>query len=214
MLDMDAGFAEKLDTFGFREGCTAEVVLVTFNPDGSPNAAPMGAKRTGATEFEVKPFKNSATYRNLLRDPRSTMNVTSDPAVFLATAFKDEVSNQPAMDSLRLRDCDACITCERIEGVEFSPDRHLFKNKAKEIEVHVSHPRVFNRGVAEAVEAVIHATRVKAFRSQGRHEDADALEKKVQECIDIVRRVSAGGSPEAETVDTLEHMLIGRRSGA
>ncbi len=214
MVGMDTGFAEKLDTLGFREGCTAEIVLVTVNPDGSPNAAPMGAKRTGATIFEFKPFKTSTTYSNLSRDPRSTMNVTSDPKIFLATAFKEETPKQPDMDGLCLKASDACITCERIECAEFSAERHLFRNTVKDMTVHVSHPSVYSRGVAEAVEAVVHATRVKAFRSQGRHEDAEALEEKVQECIEIVRRVSAGGSPEAETVDTLEHMLDGWRSGA
>lgn len=215
MIRMDgAGFAETLDSLGFRDGCIAEVVLVTVNPDGSSNAAPMGAKRMGGDVFEVKPFKTSATYRNLLSDPRSTMNVTSDPMVFLATAFKDQVSTQPAMDGLSLKGCDACITLERIEGVEVSADRYLFRNKAKEVAVHASHPRVFSRGVAEAVEAVIHATRVKAFRKQGRHVDALELEDKARECISVVRRVSAGGSPEAETVDRLERMLERWRSEA
>ena len=142
------------------------------------------------------------------------MNVTSDPMVFLATAFKDQVSTQPAMDGLSLKGCDACITIERTEGVEVSADRYLFRNKAKKVAVHTSHPRVFSRGVAEAVEAVIHATRVKAFRKQGRHVDAHALEEKARECIGVVRRVSAGGSPEAETVDRLERMLERWRSEA
>jgi len=201
------GFAETLDSLGFREGCIAEVVLVTVNPDGSPNAAPMGARRVGGEVFEVKPFKTSATYRNLLNDPRSTMNVTGDPMVFLETAFKDEVPTYPAMDGLELKGCDACIILERIEGVEFSADRYLFKNKTKRVAVHASHPRVFSRGVAGAVEAVIHATRVKAFRKQGRHRDMLETEEKVRECIRVVRRVSAGGSPEAETVDRLEQLL-------
>jgi len=209
-----AGFAETLDSLGFREGCIAEVVLVTVNPDGSPNAAPMGAKRVGGDVFEVKPYKSSATYRNLLNDPRSTINVTSDPMVFLATAFKDEVPTQPAMDGLCLKGCDACIALERTEGVEFSADRYLFKNKAKEVSVYASHPRVFSRGVAEAVEAVIHATRVKAFRMQGRHGEAHTLEEKTRECIGVVRRVSAGGSPEAETADRLERLLERWRSDA
>lgn len=213
MIRMDrAGFAETLDSLGFRDGCIAEVVLVTVNPDGSSNAAPMGARRMGGDVFEVRPFKTSATYRNLLSDPRSTMNVTSDPMVFLATAFKDEVSTQPAMDGLSLEGCDACVTLERIEGVELSADRYLFKNKVKEVAVHASHPMVFSRGVAEAVEAVIHATRVKAFRMQGRHGDVRALEEKARECIGVVRKVSAGGSPEAETVDRLERMLENWRS--
>jgi hypothetical protein len=211
---MDARFAETLDILGFRDGCIAEVVLVTVNPDGSPNAAPMGAKRVGGTVFEVMPFKSSATCRNLLGDPRSAMNVTSDPTVFLATAFKDEVSTQPAMDGLGLRGCDACIALERTEGAEVSADRHLFKNKVKEVAVHVSHPRVFSRGVAEAVEAVIHATRVRAFHMQGRHGDALGLEEKTRECIGVVRRVSAGGSPEAETADRLERLLERWRSEA
>jgi len=213
LIRMDrAGFAETLDSLGFRDGCIAEVVLVTVNPDGSSNAAPMGARRMGGDVFEVRPFKTSATYRNLLSDPRSTMNVTSDPMVFLATAFKDEVSTQPAMDGLSLEGCDACVTLERIEGVELSADRYLFKNKVKEVAVHASHPMVFSRGVAEAVEAVIHATRVKAFRMQGRHGDVRALEEKARECIGVVRKVSAGGSPEAETVDRLERMLENWRS--
>ena len=203
-----------LDSLGFRDGCIAEVVLVTVEPDGSPNAAPMGAKRMGGDVFEVKPFKTSATYRNLLNDPRSTMNVTSDPMVFLATAFKDEISTQPAMDGLSLRGCDACITLLRTEGVEASADRYLFKNKTKEVAVYASYPRVFSRGVAEAVEAVIHATRVKAFQKQGRHGNAHALEEKTRECIDVVRRVSADGSPEAEAADRLEQLLERWRSEA
>ena len=215
MIRMDrVEFAETLDSLGFRDGCIAEVVLVTVNPDGSPNAAPMGARRVGGDVFEVRPFKTSATYRNLLSDPRSTMNVTSDPMVFLATAFKDEVSTQPAMDGLCLRGCDACVTLERTGGVEVSADRYLFKNKVKEVAVHASHPRVFSRGVAEAVEAVIHATRVKAFRKQGRHGDAFELEEKARECIGVVRRVSVGSSPEAETVDRLERLLERWRSDA
>jgi hypothetical protein len=209
-----AGFAETLDSLGFREGCIAEVVLVTVNLDGSPNAAPMGAKRVGGDVFEVKPFKTSSTYRNLLNDPRSTMNVTSDPMVFLVTAFKDEASTQPAMDGLGLRGCDACISLERIVGVEFSADRYLFRNKVKEVTVHASHPRVFSRGVAEAVEAVINATRVKAFWMQRRHGDAHTLEEKTRECIGVVRRVSADGSPEAEAADRLERMLERWRSEA
>lgn len=214
MIWMDAGFAETLGFLGFREGCIAEVVLVTVNPDSSPNAAPMGAKRTGEKLFEVKPYKTSATYRNLLVDPRSAMSVTSDPMVFLATAFKEEVPTQPAMDGLCLRGCDACIMLKRIEGVEFSADRYLFKNQMIDVAVYNSHPRVFSRGVAEAVEAVIHATRVKAFREQGRLGDADAMEKKVRECVGVVRRVSAGGSPEAETADRLERLLTRWRSEA
>ena len=215
MIQMDrAGFAETLDSLGFRDGCIAEVVLVTVNPDGSPNAAPMGAKRMGGDVFEVRPFKTSATYRNLLRDPRSTINVTSDPMVFLVTAFKDEVPTQPAMDGLYISGCEACVTLERIEGVEASADRYLFKNKTKGVAVHASHPRVFSRGVADAEEAVIHATRVKAFQIQGRHGEAHTLEEKTRECIAVVRRVSAGGSPEAETADRLERMLERWRSEA
>lgn len=214
MVGMDAGFVETLDILGFREGCIAEVILVTMNPDGSSNAAPMGAKRTGGTVFEVKPYKTSATYRNLLSDPRSAMSVTSDPMVFLATAFKEEVPTQPAMKGLCLRGCDACIMLKRIEGVEFSADRYLFKNQTIDVAMYTSHPRVFSRGVAKAVEAVIHATRVKAFRTQGRLRDADALEERVGESIGVVRSVSAGGSPEAEAADRLERLLMRWRSEA
>jgi len=57
-------------------------------------------------------------------------------------------------------------------------------------------------------------SRVKAFRMQMRHGDALELEEKVRECIGVVRRVSAGGSPEAETADRLERLLERWRSEA
>ena len=119
--------------------------------------------------------------------------------MFLATAFKEEVPTQPDLNGLGLSVCDVCIMLQRVEGVELSTDRHIFKNKVNEVKVKSSYPRVFSRGVAEAVEAVIHATGVKAFRAQGRRRDADSLEKKVEQCIDVVRRVSAAGSPESRS---------------
>jgi hypothetical protein len=56
----------KLDELGFRTGSISEVILTTMNPDGTPNAAPMGALRTGPGALEIRPFKTSSTYRNLL----------------------------------------------------------------------------------------------------------------------------------------------------
>ena len=204
---MDAELPGKLDSLGFRRGRIAEIILVTLNPDGSPNAAPMGVRRSGDAAFDVRPFKSSSTYRNLSRNPVSAINVTHDPVVFLATAFKEDALRQPDIDGLRIRGCDALVALERTGGMEALEDRFSFTNQAKDITIYRDTPQVFSRGVAEAIEAVIHATRVKAFTEQGRLTDADMYEKKVGECVSVIRRVSGQGTPEATVAETLEELL-------
>ncbi|MBN2334351.1 DUF447 family protein [Candidatus Bathyarchaeota archaeon] len=206
MMQMETGLAETLDSLGFTRGRIAEAILVTVNPGGTYNAAPMGAKRVGDTRLEVKPYKTSATYRNLLRDSRSTLNVTSDPMMFLATAFKEEIGTQPRLEGMRLVGCDAYLTLEKMGGRDLG-EWFSFENDVKDVTVSNASPRAFSRGVAEAITATIHATRVKAFTEQGRLEEAGQLQGKVCECIHVIRRVSPEGSPEAEAAEKLERLL-------
>ncbi len=79
-----------LDELGFVTGSINEVILTTMSPDGTPNAAPMGAQRVGPDALEIRPFKTSKTHRNLLGQGRACVNITADPGLFLVTAFKEE----------------------------------------------------------------------------------------------------------------------------
>ena len=75
---------------GFDFGSTMEIILTTWNNDGTVNAAPMGIVRDIKDQIIIRPYKSSNTYRNMLRNNGRIINLTQDSEIFLKTAFKDE----------------------------------------------------------------------------------------------------------------------------
>jgi hypothetical protein len=196
-----------LAKMGFTQGAVVETILVTVNSDGSFNAAPMGVRLMGR-HLGLSPYRTSATYANLMRGGRASINTTLDPLLFLATAFKDEIEDQPHVEpDMRLMGADSTIIVEVKQESSTLGERGLFTATPVKITVGEAYPTVFSRGRNQAVEAVIHATRVKAFSEQGRRGEAEALIRKIDECTATVRRVSPQGSPEHAVVDKLEDMI-------
>lgn len=208
-----AEIVELLDELGFSRDCIVETIVTTRRPDGSPSAAPMGITRTGPDILEIKPFKSSATYRNLLMRPEACVNVTNDPELFLVTAFKQEIRKEFAQplihDDLSLEAAEATVFVEVLSCRDISEERGCFMARAHSIEVRRPLPRVFSRGRAEAIEAIIHSTRVEAYLRMGRRLDVEKLNKKFNECKEVVERVSSPDSAELKVIRTLE-TLIGR----
>jgi len=206
-----AGIWERLDELGFEKGCISEAILSTMNPDGTPNASPMGVLRVGSEALEVRPFKTSSTYGNLLRDTRSCVNVTSDPVLFLVTAFKRErFEGFPGASferGLRLASSDAHVLLEALGHRDISDIRCAFTFNPVSVEVRRPLPRVFSRGSAEAIEAIIHATRIEAFTREGRRGDVERLIKRFRACKDAIGRVSAPDSKEARVIQELERLI-------
>jgi hypothetical protein len=196
-----------LENLGFTRGGIVETILVTLNRDGSMNAAPMGVRLAGDL-FELKPFKTSTTYGNLRRGGHATVNTTQDPRLFLATAFKEEVEDQPSVDEgMALSGSDSTIHVEVQGEKRTQGDQGLFTAKPVKVSVRRQHPTVFSRGRAGAIEAVIHATRVKAFMGSGKDAEVEELVKWIDGCAATVRRVSPVGSPECTVVDALYEMM-------
>jgi hypothetical protein len=77
----------------------------------------------------------------------------------------------------------------------------------EDIKIYHHFPRVFSRGTSEAIEAVIHATRVKAYKGQGRIGEAESLEKKIREDIRLIKRVSGEDSSEMKVSEKIEELL-------
>lgn len=203
----DAVPQDVLQRSGFTRDGIVEVILVTCGADGSVNAAPMGVKLTGDL-LEIRPYKTSETYRNLKLGGEAVINVTHDPYLFLATAFKDEVPGQPQMcANMSLQEADSCIYVEVQGEADFSDAQALFKAKPIKTVIKREHPIVFSRGRAEAIEAVIHATRVKAFQLQGRTDEVQTLTGKIAACAETVGRVSPENSPESRVINELRQMM-------
>ncbi|MGD2142374.1 MAG: DUF447 family protein [Candidatus Bathyarchaeota archaeon] len=210
-LSKEARFAMLLDDMGFILGGIHEAILTTVNRDGSFNPAPMGVFRAEPEILELRPFKFSATYENLLQESKACVNLTNDPMLYLVTAFKDEVQGyrQPTIDErMRLNEADAYIFVKASEHQGISENRARFMCQIEEIEAEYTRPQVFSRGKAEAIEAVIHATRIKTFSSRQEWGDLERLIKLSAECKDVVERVSPPGSVEMRVVEELERMIL------
>jgi hypothetical protein len=201
----------KLDELGFRTGSISEVILTTMNPDGTPNAAPMGALRTGPGTLEIRPFKTSNTYRNLLGHKRACVNITTDPGLFLETAFKGErfegFRGASFKNDMRLEASDAHVIVEVVGGREVSDDRACFTCKVSSVELCKPIPRAFSRGVTAAIEAIVHATRIEVFTREAKQAEVERLISRFFECKDIVDRVSAPDSTETRVIRELERLI-------
>ena len=207
MLMNETQVIESLSRLGFSEDCIVEIIMVTLNEDGSPNPAPMGVSRRSGT-LVVTPYKTSRTYRNLKRSGLASINLTNDPLLYLATSFKDEIEEQPVTIDLCVEGVDGVIQTEI--GEQFNEDdlKATFKLKPRNIDIKSPHPYVFSRGRSEAIEAIIHTTRIKVFHGQNQSEKVHKLVDKVKDCITTINKVSTEGSAEIKVTTTLVSLII------
>lgn len=198
---------DELRRSGFTDGGIVEIVLVTRNREGSPNAAPMGIKLVDGY-FELKPYKGSKTHENIKRGGLATVNVTHDPTIFLATSFKEEIRNQPLITTdLTLSASDISINIELKEEITSTAEYSIYYALPTKIVSKKGYPIVYSRGRSAAIEAIIHTTRVKVFIDQGRDSLVGDLTKKIEKCREIVEHVSPAGSPECFVMEKLFVLL-------
>lgn len=200
-----------LDEIGFQMGGISETILTTVKPDGSFSAAPMGVHRVSHEVLELRPFKSSTTFINLINNPKACINVTDDPGLFFATTFKGKTVEgilDPVIDEdMRLIPASAHIFVDASRSGDISEIRACFACRVKEIIAPAMMPRSFSRGRAEAIEAIIHATRIEVFSKEGGLDDVENLIKRFAECKGVVERVSAPDSVETRVVGELEKMI-------
>jgi hypothetical protein len=199
---------EALDRIGFSRGSIVESVLTTLNPDGSVNPAPMGVARKGPVQLEIRPYKSSKTYRNLNRNPEACVNVLDDPEIFLITAFKEEKLDLPPLKFSHdnsIEQADAAVFLTILRREEIDEDRSSFIGEASSVKVMKEAPTVFSRGRAQAIEAIIHATRIE-YCLKNRKSVEDHIGR-FNRCKEIILRVSPQDSSETRTVEALERLI-------
>jgi hypothetical protein len=202
----EAQVTDSLSRLGFSQDCIVETILITENQDGSFNAAPMGVTRNDAT-LVVQPFKTSQTYKNLMRGEPVSINISNDPLLFLATAFKNEVDDQPIIDETGMRGAEAVIHSEIIGLLNESELRATFSLIPKDVVIKSPYPSVFRRGSSKAIEAIIHVTRIQVFHNQSHDTKVLKLKEKVKDNLNVIKKVSSEGSPESLTAKKLLFLM-------
>ena len=191
----------KLVDLGFSKGTIVETIVSTYNRDGKPNAAPMGVATIDDEHLSVDFFISSATYSNIKAHRCAVVNLTSDIEVFYKTAFKEANSDgtvpqewfeqETVVNAPKLRSADATIgiSIYQLEAIGVEKARAFFK--VRSLQAREKYPQVYCRAFSATLEAIIHATRVKAFLNhQGEQKQIGKLLEQIENHHEVVNRVA------------------------
>ena len=137
-----------------------ESIVTTVAADGTVNCAPMGVE-WGDDRIVLKPFLDTATYRNVTVLRSAVVNLVDDVRIFARAAISNPVyPTVPAavVKGVRLVDCCSWRELE-VRSLDSTPPR-------SRIETDVVHRGVvrefvgFNRARHAVLEAAIYATRL------------------------------------------------------
>ncbi|NLE06638.1 MAG: DUF447 family protein, partial [Crenarchaeota archaeon] len=188
-------------------------IVATYNSDGQPNAAPMGVSIIDEQHLTIKPFNSSTTLTNLKSSLSATVNLTSNIELFYKTAFKkenqDEIPKEWFEDAktintpqLQLADAVIGVSVEKISQLD--SERSIVLCKVEFIEAKAKLPKGYCRAFAATIEAIIHATRIKAFSDQeNKQENINKLVELINNCKEIINR-TAPNSKYSKILEDIE----------
>jgi hypothetical protein len=137
-----------------------ESIVTTIAADGTVNCAPMGVE-WGEDAIILKPFLETATYRNVVPSGAAVVNLTDDVRLFARGAISNP--QPPTVPATRVRGvviADCCSWRElEVRAVDSTPPRSRIETAV----VHRGHRREFigfNRASHAVLEAAIYATRL------------------------------------------------------
>ena len=137
-----------------------ETIVTSLDASGGVNCAPMGVE-WGDDIIVLKPFLDTATYRNLVATRAAVVNLTDDVMLFARAAISSPVFPTVAAQVVRgvmLADCCSWREVE-VRAIDSSPPR-------SRIDAAVVHRGIrrefigFNRARHAVLEAAIYATRL------------------------------------------------------
>jgi hypothetical protein len=201
----------KMADLGFSKGTIIETVVSTYNVDGQPNAAPMGAIMENEQHIIIRLYNSSLTYRNLLSKRCAVINVTSDVEMFYRTTFKEAnpTGEIPAewfekaetVDAPRLRSADAIVEISLAKTKPIDDERTEAVCDVKLVKATKTFPKAYCRALFATVEAIIHATRVKAYLNGNEKQREQA--RKLLEAIELYRDVVNRVAPNSRYVEIM-----------
>jgi uncharacterized protein len=137
-----------------------ETIVTTIAADGGVNIAPMGVE-WGDEVIVLKPFLDTATYRNVTAVGAAVVNLTDDVRVFARAAISNpEYPTAPAAVVRGVVLADCCTWREvEVRSIDSSPPRSRIETAV----VHRGARREFvgfNRACHAVLETAIYATRL------------------------------------------------------
>ncbi|MBI4520627.1 MAG: DUF447 family protein [Gemmatimonadetes bacterium] len=137
-----------------------ETIVTTVAADGTVNCAPMGIE-WGEQAIVLKPFLDTATYRNVVATRAAVINLIDDVRIFARAAVSNPVyATVPAVAVRGVVLADCCSWREvEARAIDSTPPRSRIETEV----VHRGRRREFigfNRARHAVIEAAIYATRL------------------------------------------------------
>jgi uncharacterized protein len=137
-----------------------ETIVTSLSQDGAVNIAPMGVEWSDEA-IVLKPFLETATYRNVTATGTAVVNLTDDVRVFARAAISNpEYPTIPAVVVRGVVLADCCTWRElRVRSIDNTPPRSRIETAV----VHRGAHREFvgfNRACHAVLETAIYATRL------------------------------------------------------
>lgn len=212
----------KLTELCLSKGTIFEIILSTYNPDGTADAAPMGVTMQDQQTISLNLYNSSQTSRNLKTNKCAVINLTSNIDVFYKTAFKEANPNgklpkewfekAEAVNAPKLRSADATVAVSVVEMEPAGAEKTNFSFNIERIDAAKVYPQVYCRAMAATLEAILHATRVKLFINQKtKQKDVTKLLEMIENSNKTVNR-TAPNSPYSAVMSDLMTRIDGWRN--
>jgi len=209
--------AAKLTDLGFLKGVIAECIVSTYNVDGSPNAAPMGVIMEDKQHLIVNLFNPSTTYINIKANRCAVVNLTSNIEVFYKTAFKEAnpdgkmpqewFEQAKAINAPKLRSADATIDVSVTGMTPIDAEKTRVLCNVELVQAKRKFPQVHCRAMDATLEAIIHATHVKALVNEDKEQKrVRELLKKISHCDEVVDRVAPNSAYSLVMADLMKRI--------
>jgi hypothetical protein len=207
----------KLTDLGFLKGMIFETIVSTYNPNGTPNAAPMGATMQNPKTLSLNIFNTSQTSKNLTANKCAVINLTDNIDVFYKTAFKETNPNGQLpqewfqkngdVNAPKLLLSDATIDVSVAQTEPINAEKTNFSCNIEQITTEKTYPQVYCRAMPATLEAIVHATRVKAFtKDEQKKEQVGQLLEIIKNCNDVVNRTAPNSVYSLVMADLLERI--------
>ena len=212
-----------LTKLGFQRGIIAETIISTYNKDGTPNAAPMGAIMQDLSHIVINFFNSSSTLLNIRSEKSAVANLTSNVDLFYKTTFKEANSDSKlpekwfgkakSVNAPKLSTADGIVEMSADSFTTFGQEKTKVVFSVKLVEVPKKYPQVHCRAMSATLEAIIHATRIQAFaKDENQQVRVQKLLEMVWQCNDVVNRVAPDSSYSLIMADLLKRINSWRNS--
>ena len=160
---------------GMCKGQQYEVILTTWNSDGSRNAAPFGTIVKGNHNIVNRIFEGSKTLENIKRNGEFTVNLTYNPLYF-SYSLIDNIDEEyyVSSDSLVLKDVESFFDAKvtDIKNVLKSDDpiqpveTNYIKSDVSNVVINKVNMNPLNRGIHCVIESLVNYSRVDKVSSE------------------------------------------------